>query len=178
MNLIAAVDRNWAIGQDGHLLVSIPADKRMFRDGTMGKVVIMGRKTLAGLPGGQPLHNRKNIVLSRNPAYTVKGAVVCRSVEEALAEVRETPPADVFVIGGQSVYEAFLPYCDTAHITYIDYAYRADAHMRNLDRDPMWELETESDEFTYFNLCYTFRKYVRRPAGGENAVKRSKIDGL
>ena len=82
MNLIAAVDKNWAIGLGGKLLVSIPEDQRLFREETIGKVVVMGRKTLESLPGGQPLHGRTTIVLTRNPDYQVKGAVVCRSLEE------------------------------------------------------------------------------------------------
>ncbi len=162
MNLIAAVDRNWAIGKGGRLLVSIPADQQIFRQETVGKAVIMGRKTLQSLPGGQPLHKRTNIVLSRDPEIRVKGAVLCRSVEEALEAVRDFPSEEVYVIGGQETYESFLPYCDTAHITYIDYAYQADTYLHNLDRDPDWEMDAESDEMTYFNLCYTFRRYVRK----------------
>ncbi len=163
MNLIAAVDRNWAIGREGRLLVSVPGDRETFRRETVGKAVIMGRKTLESLPGGQPLSKRTNIVLSRDPRYCVKGAAVCRSVEEALDAVKDFPADQVFVIGGQETYEAFLPYCDTAYITYIDYVYQADAYLRDLDRDPRWELAAESDEMTYFNLCYTYRRYVRRP---------------
>lgn len=60
MNIIVAVDKNWAIGKDNHLLVSIPKDQKLFRDETLGKVVIMGRKTLESLPGGQPLYGRQN----------------------------------------------------------------------------------------------------------------------
>ncbi len=161
MNLIAAVDRNWAIGKDGRLLVSIPADKELFRMETRGKTVIMGRKTLESMPGGQPLYKRTNIVLSRNPGFSVKGAVVCRSVEETLEEIKHVPSEDVFVIGGADIYREFLPFCDTAHITYIDYAYHADTYLTNLDRDPAWRMNMETDEYTYFNLCYTFRRYVR-----------------
>ncbi len=162
MNLIAAVDKNWAIGKAGRLLVSIPSDRETFRRETVGKAVIMGHKTLMSLPGGQPLAKRTNIVLSRDPDLRVKGAVVCRSVEEALGAVGGFAPGDIFVIGGQETYDAFLPYCDTAFITYIDYAYQADTYLRNLDREPDWTLCEESDELTYFNLCYTFRRYVRK----------------
>ena len=169
MNLIAAVDKNWAIGCGGRLLVSIPSDRETFRRETVGRAVIMGRKTLESLPGGQPLAKRTNIVLSRDPDFRAKGAVVCRSVEEALAaaysELRGrgiVPAADVFEIGGREIYGAFLPYCDRAYITYIDYAYQADTYLCNLDLDPDWMLESESDEQTYFNLCYTFRRYVRK----------------
>ena len=84
MNLIVAVDKHWAIGKKGQLLVSIPGDQKMFRDETLGKVVVMGRKTLESLPGGQPLYGRTNLVLTRDLSYSVKGAVVVHSLEEAL----------------------------------------------------------------------------------------------
>lgn len=162
MNIIAAVDKNWAIGKDGHLLVSIPADQSLFREETLGKTVIMGRKTLESLPGGQPLFGRTTIVLTENRDYKGKGAVVCHSVEEVLKEIQNTAPEDVFVAGGQQIYEAFLPYCDVAHITYIDYQYEADSFMPNLDRAEDWKLDMETEEETYFDLCYTFRRYVRK----------------
>ena len=81
MKIIAAVDKNWAIGRDNQLLVSIPADMKMFRQETSGKVVVMGRKTLESFPNGLPLKNRTNIVLTKNPNYQVKDALVLHSVE-------------------------------------------------------------------------------------------------
>ncbi|WP_312431262.1 dihydrofolate reductase [Lacrimispora sp.] len=161
MNIIVAVDKNWSIGNQGQLLVSIPEDKKLFREETMGKVIVMGRKTLESLPGKQPLYGRTNIVLTRDPAYKVKGAVVCHSLTEALKELGSYPEEDCFIIGGQSIYEQFFPYCNTAHVTYIDYMYSADTHFPNLDQDPTWEMAAESDEQTYFDLCYTFRMYQR-----------------
>ncbi|MBE7722071.1 MAG: dihydrofolate reductase [Lacrimispora celerecrescens] len=162
MNIIVAVDKNWAIGNQGQLLVSIPEDKKLFRDETMGKVIVMGRKTLESLPGKQPLYGRTNIVLTKNPDYKVKGAVVCHSLTEAMEELGKYPEEDCFIIGGQSIYEQFLPYCNTAHVTYIDYRYSADTYFPNLDQDPSWEMAAESDEQTYFDLCYTFRMYQRK----------------
>ncbi len=162
MNLIVAVDKNWSIGNQGQLLVSIPEDKKLFREETMGKVIVMGRKTLESLPGKQPLYGRTNIVLTRNPDYKVKGAVVCHSLSEVLEELGRYPEEDCFIIGGQSIYEQFLPYCNTAHVTYIDYAYSADTYFPDLDQDPSWEMAAESDEQTYFDLCYTFRMYQRK----------------
>ena len=84
MNLIAAADENWGIGKNGGLLAHISGDMKYFRETTKGKIVVMGRKTLEGLPGGQPLGNRINVVLSENPAYKIKGAVVCHNIDEAL----------------------------------------------------------------------------------------------
>ncbi|MDW2796649.1 dihydrofolate reductase [Clostridium boliviensis] len=161
MNLIVAADKNWSIGNHGQLLVSIPEDKRMFREETLLKVIIMGRKTLESLPGKQPLYGRINIVLSRNPDYKVKGAVICHSMSEVMEELKKYPEKECFVIGGQSIYEQFLPYCNTAHVTFIDYTYSADTQFPDLDKDPCWEMTAESEEQTYFDLCYTFRMYKR-----------------
>ena len=102
MKLIAAVDKNWAIGNKGQLLVSIPQDQKMFRDETMGKVIVMGRKTLESLPGAQPLYGRTNIVLTTDPDYRVKGASVCGSVEEVMELLRAYHTDDVYIIGGGS----------------------------------------------------------------------------
>lgn len=160
MNLIVAVDKNWAIGQDNKLLVSIPADMKFFRETTKGNIVVMGRKTLESFPQGHPLQNRVNIVISRNKDYKVKGAVVVHSIEEAIEEAKKYE-GDVYVIGGESIYRAMLPYCQTALVTKIDHAYTADTYFPNLDEDPEWELTGETEEQTYFDLEYVFRRYER-----------------
>lgn len=162
MNLIVAVDENWAIGCKGDLLVRIPADHKMFRQETIGKVVVLGRKTMDTFPGGQPLKNRTNIVLSRNPHYEQKDALVVHSVQELLGKLKEYDTQDVYIIGGSSVYEQLLPYCDTAHVTKIDHAYEADSWFPNLDKDPEWEVTADSDEQYYFDLTYHFLRYERK----------------
>lgn len=161
MNLIAAVDSNWAIGCKGRLLVRIPNDHRMFRQETLDKVVIYGRKTLETFPMGQPLDRRVNIVLSGNPHLSVRGARVVHSIEEVLKACEAYPTEDIYVIGGESVYRQMLPYCDTAHITRIDYSYEADAFFPDLDRDPEWVVTADSDEQTYFDIAYRFVRYER-----------------
>lgn len=162
MNLIVNVDQNWAIGYKGKLLVSIPEDMKFFRQETTGRVVILGRKTLETFPGGQPLKNRANIILTRNPDFQVRGAVICHSVEEVLEEIKQYDTRDVYVVGGDSVYKAFLPYCDVAHVTRTEHAYEADAWFTDLERDPDWELTGQSEEKTYFDLEFTFCRYERK----------------
>ncbi len=162
MNLIVAVDQNWAIGYQNKLLVSIPEDMKFFRTTTTGKVVVMGRKTLESFPNGLPLKNRTNIVLTRNPDYHVKDALVLNSVEEVLESLKQYDTEDVYVIGGDTIYRQLLPYCDVAHVTRIDHAYTADAWFPNLEEDPEWELTGESDEKTYFDLEFTFCRYERK----------------
>lgn len=159
MNLIAAVDRNWAIGKNGNLLVSIPEDMKLFRSETTGKVVVMGRKTLESFPGGNPLKNRTNIVITGNSDYIKEGVTVCHSVEEALEELKKYEDEDIYIIGGESIYRQFLPYCSTAHITKIDFAYEADTYFPNLDEDGNWKVTESSEEKTYFDLEYYFLKY-------------------
>ena len=161
MNIIVAVDKNWAIGKDNKLLVSIPADMKMFRQETTGKVVVMGRKTLESFPNGLPLKNRTNIVLTGNKDYNVKDAIIVHTVEELLEEIKKYPSEEVYCIGGDSVYKQLLPYCDTAHVTKIDFAYEADSYFPNLDEMTEWKVTAESDEQTYFDLEYSFMKYER-----------------
>lgn len=164
MNLIVNVDSNWAIGYRGKLLVSIPEDMKFFRSETTRKVVVLGRKTLDTFPGGQPLKNRTNIILTRNPNYQVKGAIICHSVEEVLEELKKYNSEDVYIIGGDSIYKEFLPYCDVAHVTRTDHVYDADAWFPNLEEDPAWVLTGESEEKTYFDLEFRFCRYERREA--------------
>ncbi len=161
MNLIVAVDQNWAIGYKNTLLVSIPADMRFFRSETTGKVVIMGKNTLLSFPGGLPLKNRINIVIALEKDYKVKDAIVVNSIEDALAEAAKYNSDDVYVIGGASIYKQMLPYCSVAHITKIDYAYQADAYFPNLDEMKEWELKEETEEQTYYDLTYTFCRYEK-----------------
>ena len=161
MNLIAAVDKNWAIGKDNGLLVSIPADMKFFRETNKRKVVVMGRKTLESFPNGLPLKNRVNIVLTTDFSYQVKDAVIVHSKEELEEELQKYNSEDIYVIGGESVYRLLLDACDTAHITKIDYAYEADAFFPNLDENPDWEIVADSEEQTYFDLEFYFLKYQK-----------------
>lgn len=162
MNLIAAADKNWAIGYQNRLLVSIPSDMKFFRETTSGKVVVMGRKTLESFPNGMPLKNRVNIVLTSNRDYCVKDAVIVHTLKELQEELKKYKSEDIYVIGGDSVYRQLLDYCDTALITKIDHAFQADTYFPNLDEREEWELVQESEEQTCFDLEYRFTRYERR----------------
>jgi len=105
MNLIVAADKNWGIGKDNKLLVSIPSDMKFFRQETMGKVVVMGRKTLESFPNGLPLKNRTNVVLTSDKNYQVKDAVIVHSIDEVLEELKKYDDDEIYVIGGGKVYE-------------------------------------------------------------------------
>ena len=162
MKAILSADRNWGIGYQNKLLVSIPSDMRFFREMTEGKVIVMGRKTLESFPNGLPLKKRINIVLTHDRSYQVKEAVIVHDKEELLEELKKYREDDVFVVGGGSVYELLLPYCDTAYVTRIDMAYQADTFFPDLDQDPEWELTEESDEQTCFDIEFTFTVYRRK----------------
>ena len=162
MNIIVAVDKNWAIGFENKLLNSIPEDMKFFRETTTGKVVVMGRKTLESFPNKRPLKNRTNIVITRQKDYQVDGAVVLHSVEEALDYLKQFKSEDIYVIGGASIYEQMLPYCDVAHVTVMDYAYQADTWFPNLDQMEEFVVAADSEEKTYFDLEYCFKMYVRK----------------
>lgn len=161
MNLIVAVDSNWAIGNKNNLLIRIPNDHKFFRQETTGKVVVLGRKTLETFPQGMPLMNRTNIILSRDKELNVKGALVAHSVEELMEMLKEYDEKDVYVIGGESIYRQLLPYCKVAHVTRIEHSYEADSFFPNLDEDEEWKVTERSDEQTYFDITYEFVKYQR-----------------
>ena len=140
MKAILSADRKWGLGYQGRLLVSIPSDMRYFRETTMGHVVVMGRKTLATLPAGQPLKGRTNIILSRDPEWTVRGAVVVHSIKELMEVLKPYDDDDIYVAGGGEIYAQLLPYCDTAYVTRIDMTYQADTFFEDLDASPDWEM--------------------------------------
>ena len=161
MNLIVAVDKNWAIGKDNKLLVSIPDDMKFFRETTTGKVVVMGRKTLESFPGGKPLKNRVNIVLTRDEKYHVNDAIIVHSKEELNLELKKYNTDDIYIIGGESIYRLLLDECNKAFVTYVDYSYDADTFFTNLDEIPEWKLVDESEEQTYYDIEFYFRTYIR-----------------
>lgn len=161
MNLIVAADKNWAIGYQNQLLVSIPSDMKFFRKMTTGKVVVMGRKTLESFPNGMPLKNRVNIVLTKNKNYQVKDVVIVHTVEDLMEELKQYNTDDVFVIGGESIYRLLLPYCDTAYVTKIDHEFQADTYFPDLEKEEDWELVETSEENTCFDLEYYFTKYKK-----------------
>lgn len=162
MNLIVAVDKNWAIGYKNQLLVRIPDDMKQFREHTEGNVVILGRKTLETFPSGNPLKNRVNIVITHNKNFQAGDSIIVNSVEEMLESIKDFDTNNIYVIGGTSVYEQLLPYVDTAYVTFIDYSYDADSYFPNLDKSEDWMMVDESEEQTYFDVEYYYRKYKRK----------------
>lgn len=162
MKLIVNVDKNWGIGYQGSLLKHIREDMKFFRETTTGNVVVMGRKTLESFPGGLPLKNRVNIVITGNKDFTAEGAVIVHSVEEALTESQKYDSDSIYVIGGETIYRQMLPYCDTAHVTKMDAAFTADTWLPNLDEDPQWQLADASETKVHEDIEFRFLTYVRK----------------
>lgn len=161
MNAIVAVDKNWAIGCEGDLLFSLPTDMKRFRSLTTGGTVVLGRKTLDSFPGGKPLPNRKNIVISRNPEFSREGCIVVPSTADALAATAGEDDDKIWIIGGGSVYACLLSQCKRAYLTIVDAAAeKADTFFPNLDKLPGWEVESISDPIEENGLTYRFIDYV------------------
>ena len=161
MNLIAAADTNWGIGHQGRLLCHLPADLRRFKELTCGKVVAMGRATLESLPGGQPLPQRRNIVLSRKLAAAAPTAdyQVAADLPRLLEALARYDSEDIFIIGGAALYRDLLPYCRRAYITRLLAAYPADRHLPNLDQLPGWRLIEESPPQRHGEIGYCYCLY-------------------
>ena len=162
MNLISCVDSHWGIGNKGKLLVSIPSDKKLFHELTEGKVIVGGRKTMQSLPGGTSLKGRTSIVLTSKEDYSYGDSIVVHGMDEALSKLSEYNDNDIFIIGGAKVYKEFLPYCNRAFITKIDYMYEADCFLENLDKSDEWIITHDTEEQTYYNLEYRFYQYRRK----------------
>ena len=121
----------------------------------------MGRKTLESFPNGTPLKNRTNIVLTHDKNYDGKGAIVVNSLDQLHEELKKYPSEDIFIIGGQKIYEQLVDECNIAHITKIEYEYDADAYFPNLDEKEEWVITGDSEEQTYFDLEYFFYRYEK-----------------
>lgn len=156
MFAIAAVSQNWGIGKDNHLLFHISADMKRFRELTEGKTVLMGRKTLQSLPGGKGLPRRRNIVLTANSDFAAPDAETAHTPVQAVFTAGE----EAAVIGGESVYRLFLPLCERVYITKVFADAEADAFLPDLDADPHWRVEKESEIFEENGLRYQFVDYV------------------
>lgn len=160
MKMIVAADRKGGIGNKGGLLISIPTDMKYFREQTMGKTIVMGRATLESFPGGRPLPKRRNIVLSTK-LQPAEGIEICRSVDEVLELLKDEDPDSIMIIGGGTVYKAFMPYCSHALITEIDAEFEADTYIDLPAESDQWELESRGDDITENDVTYAFAVYRR-----------------
>lgn len=167
MEAIVAVDKNWAIGHAGHLLLPIREDLKRFKQLTTGKILIYGRKTMDTFPGKKPLPKRRNLVLTRHPENLAKVNVEAFNTVPALMRSLSTTEREIsFVIGGSSIYKQMLPFCDRVYVTEIDHAFpEADSYFPNLSEDSNWRLSEQApwliDGESQFRFRYLLFERVR-----------------
>lgn len=161
MKVIVNADKNWAIGMGDSLINHIPADMKFFKDKTTGNVVVMGRSTFLTFPGKKALPNRVNIVLTTDKNWSVPDVIVCHSTDELFKQLERYNSDTVYVIGGSSVYEQLLPYCDTAYVTKVDTSKPADKFFPNLDETSDWKVVSEGDEQEHNGVKFRFTTYKK-----------------
>ncbi|HIU37056.1 MAG TPA: dihydrofolate reductase [Candidatus Aphodousia faecigallinarum] len=159
LHLIVAHARNGVIGKENKLPWYLPEDLKNFKRTTLGKPVIMGRKTWESL--GRPLPGRRNIVITRQKDYEAEGATVVSDLQAAIEAVADAPVA--FIMGGAQVYKEALPQVEVAHITYLNADFEGDAYFEPLNPNE-WTL-TEEESFPATDahpFSYSFRIYSRK----------------
>lgn len=165
MKLIAVADEKWGIGKDGGLLCHLPGDLKYFKEKTLGKTLIMGRKTLESLPGGKPLPGRGTVVLTRDSKFSKESCGTVASVEELLSmyggEAAAAADDQLMAAGGGEVYRQLLKYCDSCLITKLVGDFNADTFMPDLDENPDFELAREEETLTENGISYRFTEYKR-----------------
>lgn len=163
MKMIVAVDNKWGIGKNGDLLANLPMDKKYFKEKTLNSIVIMGRKTLESLPGGKPLKNRLNIVITRNPSYRQAGCFIYSSIASLIQYLETCTDTDnVWVIGGAEIYNQLYKQCDEIYVTKMDTDLGADVFIKNFDEDPNYVLKYESEEHEQNGISFRFCQYEKR----------------
>lgn len=162
MNLIVAVDEKWGIGKDNGLLASVPGDMQYFKEHTMDKVVVMGRRTLESMPKKRGLPKRTNYVLTRNPDFDAERCIIVHTEEELFEALDQYEPDDVWLIGGASMYNKYYDKCDKLYITKLYADLGADAFIVNIDEDDRYEVVSESELYEDNGIEYRFYVYERK----------------
>ena len=159
MQAIVAVDDNWGIGKEGGMLFHLPEDLKHFRRLTLGKTVVMGRRTLDTLPSKSPLKDRRNIVLTRDTGLQVPGADVVHDLHQLQQLLKDTPSDQVMLMGGGQIYALLIDCCDRAHVTHVQGTWPAEHFFPDLSKRPGWRLVSRGEEQEQNGLRYTFCEY-------------------
>ena len=167
ITIVVAMSRQGIIGNEGKLPWSLPRDLKRFREITWGKPIVMGRKTHESI--GRPLPGRPNLILTRQADYNAVGCLVVHDTDEAICRAEELGSDELTVIGGRQVYEAFLPLCETVHLTLVEGDFEGDTVLPiDFPSSKSWEIVREESwaadarnpvDATYFVLA-------RRPSDG------------
>jgi dihydrofolate reductase len=160
LSLIWAMDQNRLIGNNNSLPWYLPADLAFFKRTTMGKPMIMGRKTFDSI--GRPLPGRQNIVITRDSTFSAQGCDIANSIEEAMSLVSEEKQ-EAMLIGGASLYLQMLAQADTLYLTQIHHAFSGDTWFPEMDMSQWSEVYREDFEADEKNLhAYSFMQYQRK----------------
>ena len=160
ISIIVAMSENGLIGRDGDLPWRLSEDLRRFKEITMGKPIIMGRKTWESI--GRPLPGRPHVVISRDPNYAADGVDVVQSFKQALARAHELGSAEIMVIGGADIYRLALPDADRMYVTEVHSEFEGDTHFPEFDRTE-WRESGREGPFSANknNLTFSFVKFDR-----------------
>ena len=162
MKMIVAVDKNWAIGKNGDLLIRIKQDLKRFKEMTTNNVIILGRKTLETFPNKKPLSNRINIILTKNKNYNNIDAIICNDIESAIIESKKFTDKEIFIVGGASIYNAMIDKCDTIFVTKINYEFQnADTFIENLDNKKNWKISKIEKTIYQDNIAFNYITYKK-----------------
>ena len=163
MNAIVSVDENWGIGSNGNLLIKLPQDLLYFKTKTTNTHIILGRKTLETFPNHEPLPNRTNIILTRDLEYKKENCIICHSLNELFDKIKDIPEDNVFVIGGSSIYNQLLPFCENFYVTHLMKKFEnVDAYFPNISEMNDSRLCWKSEIITEKGINYYFAKYERK----------------
>lgn len=159
ISMISAIGANREIGLGGKLLWHIPEDFKKFKELTLGHHLVMGRKTYDSI--GRPLPGRVTIVLSRSENIDHDNVIMARSIDQAIEIAKERGEEELFICGGQKVYEDFLLKSDTMYLSYVDFKGEADAFFPSFESKDWLEKSSESFEKTGKTLAWKFKVFLR-----------------
>ena len=160
---ILCVDNKWGIGKRNGLLFSLSKDMKFFRETTKGHVVALGENTLLSFPNSKPLKNREHIVLSQDETHNYEGVDNVHDFNEFLARIaKKATKEDVYIIGGASIYRQTLPYVNKVLLTKVDADGEAELFFPNLDNDPNFVLERESESEEDNGYMIKFCTYINK----------------
>lgn len=161
MNIIATMDKNRGLSWKRKPLVSIPADYRFLNEETKGKAVVMTEDMLMSLPGGKPVGGRKNFILTNSKTFMEPGAEAAMDIDSLRERLKEYKSDDIYILGGQPLFDEFLEDCTQIHVTWIDYSYKADSFFPEICKKREWKLKEKTEEQTYYDLEYYFLRFEK-----------------
>jgi len=166
LSSIVAMDKNNAIGKENKIPWRLSSDLKHFKEKTMGYHMIMGRKTYESI--GKPLPGRMTIILTKDLAYTALGSIVVHSIEEAIDACPKGE--EIFIVGGQAIYEAFFPYTHLIYLTQVETEIvGADTHFPTLSLEDWVLLREREQEQTEKDDCkFTFQTFMRKDLISKN----------